>query len=312
MEPETPAYVIPNYKEPRVSKRSVVIIASSVILLLVILGALVAFFRPIAEPVQGMVSALMQPAELASARFAPAAFAEAPAAVYTDGGMTYHTSSFDGRIMALASGHPEGVVAKGSDGTYRVFIGDTSVLSSDVPILSAAVSPSGTAVAVARATKGEGYFYAANDVEVVIGFPATGKEIVIGNGFAPVFTDESHVTWFAPAGIYSIDLATGSATLLLDQTFRNVLSSVTYSPDHALVAWSDLSGIDTVVYRLATGEQVASFSEILPLITLTNESLYSLDVGGWGTAVNRYAFSGGAPVRVHWLPGYYQIRKLAL
>lgn len=303
-------YVLPQSADAGSGKRVFAIIAVAVLGIIALLAAFL-FFAPITAPVQGIMSALSQPAELAGARFAPASFATARTAVYTDAGAHYATKSYDGHIVGFATGKTGGVVTQGSDGVYRIVSGDEVLVSSTMPVLGASISPNGKEVAFSRKISGKSDSRSANDFEIVVTFPATGREIVIGKGFAPLFTDNSHLTYFAPVGVHAIDLATGSTTLLVKHTFRSVVSSATYSPDYMLTAWSDLSETDTLVYRLATGEQVASYPQTLPLITLGNDQLYSLDAGWWGTTIDVHSFTGSSRF-LHWLPKYYQIRKLAL
>ncbi|MBP7741685.1 MAG: hypothetical protein KA104_03275 [Candidatus Pacebacteria bacterium] len=142
--------------------------------------------------------------------------------------------------------------------------------------------------------------------------PATGREFTIGSGFAPTFIDDTTLLWISPAGVHSRNIATGETKLLVKHTFTNVMSSATYSPDKTLVAWSDLAGTNTDVYSIKTGIKVASFADVLPLITLTNTGLLSLTPQEWRTTVTYYSFDGSASRMIHWLPGSYQIRKIAL
>ncbi len=282
---------------------------------IILLAAVVTFlciYPPSGKFIEGTISAVMLPNELSTARFAPARFATAPAAVYTKNGSNYIRNFYDGHIISVAAGIPEVVVTEGSDGLYRVFVSSVSVLASERALLGAALSPNQRAVAVTRQSSGAPGSLSARDYEVVIVFPGNGKEISMGNGFAPVFVDDGTLLWITPLGVHSRNIATGETKLLVKHTFAHVVSSVTYSPDKSLVAWSELSGSTTDVYRIQTGEKVASFAAVLPLIALSNTGLFALNPQEWRTTVTYYSLDGSHSQMVHSLPGSYQIRKLAL
>lgn len=312
MEPIAPEVIVQqsqNTEHPRSMVRALVGVA---IILLVAIGTFLLIYPPSGAVIETAISAAMLPSELSTARFAPARFASAPTVIYTKSGLGYSKNYYDGHIISVAAGSPEVVVTEGSDGLYRIFVSSVSVLASERSLLGAALSPNKQVLAVTRQSNGAPGSLSARDYDVVLVFPTTGKEISMGNGFAPVFVDDTTLLWISPLGVHSRNIATGETKLLVKHTFSSVVSSATYSPDKTLVAWSDLAGSSTEVYRIQTGEKVASFAAVLPLITLSNTGLYSLTPQDFRTTVTYYPLDGSTSRMMHWLPGNYQIRKLAL
>lgn len=283
-----------------------------VIIILVAVTTFVFIYPPTGTVIEETISAAMLPEALKTVRFAPARFASAPTAVYTRDVWSYSKSYYDGHIVSVSQGRPEVVVTEGSDGLYRVFVSSVSVLASERPILGAALSPNKEIVAVTRQSNKNPDTRSARDYDVVLIFPATGKEISMGNGFAPIFVDDSTLMWTSPLGIHTRNIVTGETNLRVKHTFSSVVSSVTYSPDRTLVAWSDLAGSSTDVFSIQTGEKVASFASVLPLIALSNTGLFSLTPQVWMTIVTHYSFDGADSRMIHWLPGNFQISKLTL
>lgn len=312
MDPLASEVLVQQSQNTEHSRNTVRALVGVVIILLVTVCTFLLVYPPSGAVIETTISAAMLPSELSTARFAPARFASAPAAVYTRDVWTYTKTHYDGHIVSVAAGIPEVVVTEGSDGLYRVFVSSVSVLASEQAILGAALSPNTQIVAVTRQSTGAPGSFSARDYDVVLVFPATGKEISMGNGFAPIFVDDTTLLWVSPLGVHSRNIATGETKLLVKHTFTSVVSSVTYSPDKTLVAWSDLAGSSAEVYRIQTGEKVASFAAVLPLITLSNSGLYSLTPQDWRTTVTYYPLDGSTSRMMHWLPGNYQIRKLAL
>ncbi len=283
-----------------------------VVILVLAVGTFVCIYQPTGSALQEAVSATMLPKELSAAHFAPARFASAPSALYARDTWGYSKTYFDGHIVSVAAGTPQVVVTEGGDGLYRVFVSSISVYASEYSLLGAALAPSRQVLAVTRQATGTPGSLRVRDYDVVLVFPSTGKEISMGNGFAPMFVDDTTLLWISPLGVHSRNIVTGETKLLVKQMFTSVVSSATYSPDKTLVAWSNLAGSTTDVYRVETGEKIATFGAVLPLIALSNSGLFSLTPQGWRTSVSYYPLDGSPSRMVHWFPGSYQISKLAL
>ena len=244
-----------------------------------------------------------------------------------DGQMGLFAYDFGSFHPVLTEGHHSisSVARRGEDfavietlpnGFYTARIGNEAPLaSSNLPKMSVSFSPGKNALAyveampeaVAASQVGqEGYI---EKWRVVVIDAESKKQIVLGEGFSPFFTDDTHVLWFSPAGVMLTDITMNTSELLDTTPSTSILPlpGPVVSPDGTHIAWVNKDAAISV-YRITDTklELIVSYTEgnKSPFIALGNDALYSFVPSKGGTEIYRSAFESGAlPAHVYSLEG---------
>ena len=228
-----------------------------------------------------------------------------------------------GLISASLSNEQEARIERAPDGTFKVSVNETTIIQDAYPRVGVSVSPSGTRVAFAQAIDTQAFVSPAQAPalaldrkrwEVVVYEPSTRTTSTLGTGVLPVFIDDTHVVWLAPAGIAVADLVNGQTQVLLSDTTGRAASVSLVSPDRTLVAWYAPKDQQLTLYRMSAGEAVAlppvSVPSPVRSLALTNDAVYIIRSVGFGTEILKQPIAGGEAVSVVRLPSSMRIQRL--
>lgn len=159
---------------------------------------------------------------------------------------------------------------------------------------SSSISPSGDAAVFVQGAQAPMIMLGKKDA----------KPVPVAYGTSPAFLDETHVAYFAKAGIAVRDLSGTAAVLIhpLNASSTAAISAV-YSPDRTLVLWTDAAAKQSVLARISptTYQQLQVFSGLKQPV-LTNTYIYDVRVLGSGTQLWRYALDGSTVTQVMTIP----------
>ncbi|KND49775.1 MAG: hypothetical protein AB203_01660 [Parcubacteria bacterium C7867-008] len=270
-----PTYEIPT--SPAKPSRKLLVAVFVVGLVLLLLGCSVAayfFYKPFTKVIDGAVLALSVPQDLRSVHF------------------------FVGDNKNSKSYHLSNLGLKADSGTGAL----TAIEST---------SPDGANVVVSYKTPSDqitqlftGKKISPNDWNIVLRNVSNPEGAVIAHGYAPVFVDNTHISYFSVAGVVMYDLTTKSAKLVFKYPEGSMLDSkVQYSPDHSLVMWSNKIGGDIILSRISASSftNLRTFKRFTNPI-LTNTNLYELRKNPKGPEIWRHAVEGDVVEKVTTIP----------
>jgi hypothetical protein len=251
---------------------------------------------------------MMMPAELRTALFV-SALPGHPSVSYTLRGFTYVPRPFAGtkEVASISSSRERVAVLIDRDtGRYEVQQQGATLVTSQVPLFGAAVSPDGDRVAyAAEVTRSGGSTY----WQVMLRTPGAASSTPLSYGFSPFFIDDTHILHFTGTGLRVIDLASGKSTEVFKTIFPPFPSETEQSPDRTLVAWRDARG-HILVYRVtATSATHVDTIDLQDAYALGNDALYEVRDG----AVWRHPLSSSEEARhIFRLPADLLISDLVL
>ncbi len=216
-------------------------------------------------------------------------------------------------------------ILRTGSGKFQVVVDGTTVVEDTKPRMGIARSPSGMRVAYAEAIEPSAFLSPASapilsadrkSWRVVVYEPETRSSFVLGLGGAPVFLDDTHIVWMAPAGLAIADLQTAKTTLLLPETEAHIPLSTLRSPDGKTIGWYAKGGQQVTLYRL--GDDTVSPLQTIALpkgivsATLGDGALYSIRIRPWMTSVLTQPIAGGEPETVMTIPNPLRIQRLLI
>jgi hypothetical protein len=293
-----------------------------VVLLVVVcaLGIGVVTYPPTARS----LSALFMPSELKQLYF----LHEAPTGltVYRPAAGTFAAVPTQDMLVSV-DGWNGARITRDPHGMYHVMSEGRILLATTTTVVGVTRSPDGNTVAYAIARAPETKLFR-NQFELASGLVDPGTMRIeyvtqIGSstvtvygptGSAPVFVDETHVSFVSPFGLSVMDIRTGSTTSLMERTVNVVPLRSLVSPDHAVQGIFDLKENTLTLYRISAtaAEPISTLLTTLPVSTYAfgNDALYHVRTTTWGTMISKRALTGTAFRTILWLPTDLHIDRL--
>lgn len=316
----------PKYHFPKASSpsRPYVLGAAIVLAVLVLLGVGVALWSY--QPSAVYISTLMVPKELKNSFFvADGADTEQ---VYRMQGHTYTEVPHEGALIAN-DGNGGVAVTRDATGTYRITQKNQSILSTTTAVIGVSQSKNETAVAYAIALDSRTVPFQKNfelpvatidtqavRIEYTLRHGSTSVTVFGPTGSAPVYLDDTHISYLSPFGVFVLDTETGKSIELLDHSFTRIPLTVLVSPDHTLLGVRDLKTKTMTIYRVTATEarQVAQIPlpKAAAAYALGNDSLYSVTISSWGTTILKRSLTGKIAYPVLFLPRSLQVNRLLI
>lgn len=301
-----------------------------VILLAVIVVAVAAvsyLILVLRMPLPGFVgeylAGLSLPQELRSATLV-AAGGNGKSVLYRADTVGFHSEELDASVVSAtedATGSAR--IDHTEEGTFRVLLDDAVVIQDQYPRIGITRATGGNRIAFAQAVDTQAFISPAEAPmlfldrkrwEVVVYEPATRTTSTLGQGVSPVFVDDTHVVWLAPAGLAIADLVSGETRVLVPDAEGRVPATALVSPDHSLIAWYAPASKNLVLYKIS-----ASGAEALPAldvptpvrsISLGNDVLYIVRSVGLGTEILKQSIESGEVTNLMRLPTSMRIQRL--
>lgn len=280
-----PQSVIPPLTPP--AKKTVLQSGVALLVACVIAAALLVFFS---EPVQEALSAWTLPKELRAAQFISYA---GEGSVYGVGSMGYVQQELQRQpeVAMVFSNEVNQVTRKGQ---WTVSPNKIQVAFTELTVPHQPRLPISWQVSVADAR--------------------TGSQQAIGKGFGVVFIDEKRVARLTEQGVIMTNLEDNTEETVLSLTMDKVPSTVSVSPNGALMAWAESDEHAVVVYTFAGGvaTHVARYIGEFDTFALSNDAVYLTRAIDRGTTVTRYPLTEGATETfVHTLPASLQVARVS-
>lgn len=263
------------------------------------------------------------PAELRSATLIAARGADRNV-LYRAEAAGFDTETLDAAVVsATVDAAGSARIDRTPEGTFRVLLDDAVVIQDQYPRVGITRAATGNRIAYAQAVDTQAFISPAEAPqlfldrkrwEVVVYEPATRTTSTLGQGVSPVFVDDTHVVWLAPAGLAIADLVTGETRVLVSDTEGRVPAAALVSPDHSLIAWYASASKSLVLYRIS-----ASGAEALPVVDLPspvrsvalgNDALYIVRSIGLGTEILKQPLAGGELTNLVRLPVSMRVQRL--
>lgn len=269
------------------AKKTVIRSGVVLVIALIVAAGLLVYFS---EPVQEALSAWTLPKELRTAQFIS----------YAEDGGVYGVSSMGYQKQELAR-QPEAAAVLSNEQNAVTRKGQWTV------------SPNKTQVAFTELTVPH-QPHRTQSWQVSVADARTGSQKAIGGGFGVVFINERTVARLTETGIVVTDLDAGTEKNILPLTFEKVPSTVSVSPNGALIAWVEADEHTIVVYSIGDGAatRVTQYVGEFTTFTLANDAIYLVRPVDRGTAVIRYPIAEGAvETHLHTLPASLEISRVS-
>jgi hypothetical protein len=289
-------------------------IIAALVGLVVIIFAVVWFTPSFHQRTADMWSAISVPTELRSALFVSSS--DKGSVVYRDSGSSYVSiQTFPHPFIAAARTGNALATTNFSKSSFTLNLPDRELYAT-TSMGALAVSPDGTRMAFVHLKDPRKRFDPnASSSETVLFYPIPQKAFVAGIGFAPLFTDNTHLLRFTEGGIFSMDLISSAQTALLREYFPFVSSTVHQSPDRTLLSFADpYSGLIKVYRVQPTTLTLVASLPFLKTYALGNAAAYEVRSSpGTSTTIWKYELKDGAvPHRILSLPAHLSITQLYL
>lgn len=283
---------------PTHTRLAVVLVASIVVALAVSAYVLVVLQLPLPGAFGRAVSALTLPSELRDARLVSSS--PRGTDIYAHAGLSYeHVAHITGAVRMLAPTERGGYAALARDleGANQRLIVDGLLVAEHPSLRSVAVSTDGRRVAYAETADGSAYAGDPASWAVRVYYPDPQTVQEIGPGFAPFFIDDSTLGYFTAAGIFAVDLETGTPRALSREPITHPRDAVLVSPDRTRIALPNAQGsIEVYAITDAGLERIGDFAfgEVPGAASpeLGDDGLYAVRPTNNGSEVWRRGFDG--------------------
>jgi hypothetical protein len=239
-------------------------------------------------------------------------------------GLKFQKEVIDGVLISADERAPNSArIILDKKGIYTLFLNGKSLYATSSPLAGVSVSPDGTMIAFAEGgvplkplDKPQlipGSRFDSRSWKVLVLALASGAKTELGAGSAPLFLDATHVLYFAPGGIFSIDLKAQKKTLVQPGVFNLASVTVLQSPDRTVMGWRDGTSNAISIFRVRT-DGVEKIGDITPIgggaSALGTTAVYSARQSAYGGTLQKQGFTQAKSHTVGSLPSNLSIIRI--
>lgn len=283
------------YKGSRARLPVVLLLLSGVLVASVTAYMSIAVVRDVVRPVRVLVTHMFASEEMRSAQFLT--FTDTETQLSTlQGQYAMQTQEVADHLLSRdVHGAIDARVVRAMDGEYGVYVGDTMVATSSLPVLQVSISQDGRYLAYIEPNNSKAatipplqfwsfFSLRTQDWSLVLLDTETRTRVELGTGVAPVMVDSTHLLYANVDGMYVYDVASGIRMRVLEKQVTQVPITRLISPNRLVFGVYDseqqairVYGLDSTLKQVTERGHVQVIGSVATYV-LGDTGIYSLRI----------------------------------